>query len=250
MSHINFALDGKVAMITGGSKGIGRAMAHAYADHGADIVLTARDSDALEIAQKEVETAGQRVLAVPADLARETDIQRIYDRTLEEFGGVDILVNNSSSCSFTMMEDERFEEFGKILKENVWSMLFLSRLCRKSMIERGGGTIINIASREALKPSPGIGSYAPAMAALVNITQLMAMEWADNNIRLNCIAPGRIRTGLSKDLTVEFETKACPLKHIGHPQDVAGLALYLASSMGSYTTGMTYPVDGAGLACD
>lgn len=252
MSTVNFALDGKVAIITGGSRGMGREMALAFADHGADIVIAARRSNELEVTQKEIAARGQRVLAVQADMANEADIQKIYDLTLEEFGGVDILVNNAATYSFVTMEEESFEEFNRIMNVNVWSVLSLSRLCRKSMIERGGGAIINIASNEALRPSTGIGTYAPAKAAMVNMTQLMAKEWADDNICLNCIAPGLIRTDLSVDLVAEVEASGSytnPLKRIGQPQEVAALALYLASTMGRYTTGMTYTIDGGELAC-
>jgi len=247
MGIVDFSLDGKVAIVTGGSKGIGRAIALAFAEHGADLVLAARRPEALERAKEDVAATGRRVLTVQADMSISADCDRLYRATLEEFGGVDILVNNAAGVSLVTLAEETEEEFLRVMRTNVWSPLHLARLCRESMRQRGGGAVINITSNEGVRPSMGIGTYALSKSALINMAQLLGKEWAADKIRVTCIAPGLIRTDLAKDLVEAVETSGSPInpqKRVGEPNEIAGLALFLASPAGTFATSMTYVVDG------
>ncbi len=247
MGIVDFSLDGKVAIVTGGSKGIGRAIALAFAEHGADLVLAARRPEALERAKQDVAATGRRVLTVQADMSISADCDKLYQATIEEFGGVDILVNNAAGVSLVTLAEENEEDFLRVMKTNVWSPLHLARLCRESMRQRGGGAVINITSNEGVRPSMGIGTYALSKAALINMAQLLGKEWAADKIRVTCIAPGLIRTDLAKDLVEAVETSGSPInpqKRVGEPNEIAGLALFLASPAGTFATSMTYVVDG------
>ena len=247
MSIVNFSLDGKVAIVTGGSKGIGRAIALTFAEHGADVAIAARGTEALERTRQEITATGRRALVVQADMAEDADLEKLYRRTHEEFGGVDILVNNAATVSLVTLQEEIGAEFLRIMKINVWAPLHLSRLCRESMITRGGGAIINITSNEGVRPSTGIGTYALSKAAMINMAQLLGKEWARDGIRVTCIAPGLIRTELAQGLVEAVESSGFPInpqKRIGEPHEIAGMALFLASPAGTFATGMTYVVDG------
>ena len=247
MGIVDFSLDGKVAIVTGGSKGIGRAIALAYAEHGADLVLAARRPEALERAKQDVAATGRRVLTVQADMSVSADCDKLYQATIEEFGGVDILVNNAAGVSLVTLAEENEEDFLRVMRTNVWAPLHLARLCRESMRQRGGGAVINITSNEGVRPSMGIGTYALSKSALINMAQLLGKEWAADKIRVTCIAPGLIRTDLAKDLVEAVETSGSPInpqKRVGEPNEIAGLALFLASPAGTFATSMTYVVDG------
>lgn len=247
MGIVDFSLDGKVAIVTGGSKGIGRAIALAFAEHGADLVLAARRPEALERAKQDVEATGRRVLTVQADMSVSADCDKLYQATIEEFGGVDILVNNAAGVSLVTLAEENEEDFLRVMKTNVWAPLHLARLCRESMRQRGGGAVINITSNEGVRPSMGIGTYALSKSALINMAQLLGKEWAADKIRVTCIAPGLIRTDLAKELVEAVETSGSPInpqKRVGEPNEIAGLALFLASPAGTFATSMTYVVDG------
>ncbi len=247
MGIVDFSLEGKVAIVTGGSKGIGRSIALAFAQHGADLVLAARSRQALEKAREDVAATGRRVLIVQADMSKSEDCDKLYKKTIEEFEGVDILVNNAAGVSLVTLADENEEDFLRVMKTNVWSPLHLARLCRESMRKRGGGAVINITSNEGVRPSMGIGTYALSKAALINMAQLLGKEWAGDNIRVTCIAPGLIRTELAKDLVDAVERSGSPInpqRRVGEPNEIAGLALFLASPAGAFATSMTYVVDG------
>lgn len=247
MGIVDFSLEGKVAIVTGGSKGIGRAIALAFAEHGADLVLAARRPEALEKAKHDVAATGRRVLTVRADMSKSEDCDKLYQKTIEEFGGVDILVNNAAGVSPVTLAEENEKDFLRVMKTNVWSPLHLARLCRESMRKRGGGAVINITSNEGLRPSMGIGTYALSKAALINMAQLLGKEWASDKIRVTCIAPGLIRTELAKELVDAVETSGSPInpqKRVGEPNEIAGMAVFLASPAGAFATSMTYVVDG------
>jgi NAD(P)-dependent dehydrogenase (short-subunit alcohol dehydrogenase family) len=247
MSVVDFSLNGKVAIVTGGSKGIGRAIALAFAEYGADVVIAARGAEVLERTKQEIAATGRRTLAVQADMAADADIETLYQRTCKEFGGVDILVNNAATVSLGTLAQETGAEFLRIMKVNVWAPLYLSRLCRDSMAKRGGGAIINITSNEGVRPSTGIGTYALSKAAMINMAQLLGKEWARDGIRVSCIAPGLIRTELAQSLVEAVESGGLQINaqaRIGEPHEIAGMALFLASPAGAFATGMTYVVDG------
>ncbi len=251
MSIVDLSLEGKVAIVTGGSKGIGRAIALAFAEHGADIAIAARGQDALATTGREIESTGRRCLAITADMANDADLQKIYQKTVAELGGIDILVNNAAMGAPSSLSKTDADTFLEVMRVNVWAPLELSKLCRTSMMERGSGVIINVVSNEAIRPSIGIGVYAPSKAALANLSVLCAKHWARDGIRVCSIAPGLIRTELARPLVEAVESSGQypnPQKRIGEPAEIAGLALLLASPAGSYATGTTLVFDGGEIA--
>ncbi|HVA82197.1 MAG TPA: SDR family oxidoreductase [Candidatus Binataceae bacterium] len=251
MPTVDFSLNNRVAIITGGSKGIGRAIALAFAEHGADIALAARGREALEKTRGEVEATGRRCLAIAADLSREEDWPRIVDETAQAFGGIDILVNNAAAADkYGPIAKTGSEGWDLVMRVNLKASFFLSKLCRPHMQKRGGGSVLHITSNEAVRPSYGLGAYSVSKGALVTLTQVCAKEWAAEQIRVNCIAPGLVRTELAAGLVQMVEKSGLypnPMNRIGEPGEIAGLALYLVSPAGRYATGQTFVVDGGEL---
>ncbi len=251
MSIVDLSLDGKIAIVTGGSKGIGRAIALAFAEHGADVAIAARGVEALAATREEIEATGRRCLVVPADMASDADLERLYKETIATFGGVDILVNNAATGAPSSLSKTDADTLLQVMRVNVWAPFQLSKLCRTSMMERGGGVILNVVSNEALRPSIGIGVYAPSKAALMNLSVLCAKHWARDGIRVCSIAPGLIRTELAQPLVEAVESSGRypnPQKRIGEPEEIAGLALLLASPAGSFATGTNLVFDGGEIA--
>ncbi len=251
MSIVDLSLDGKIAVVTGGSKGIGRAIALAFAEHGADVAIAARGLEALTATQEEIEATGRRCLVVQADMASDADLERLYTETVATLGGVDILVNNAAMGAPSSLSKTDADTLLRVMRVNVWAPFHLSKLCRASMMERGGGVILNVVSNEALRPSIGIGVYAPSKAALMNLSVLCAKHWARDGIRVCSIAPGLIRTELAQSLVEAVESSGQypnPQKRIGEPEEIAGLALLLASPAGSYATGTNLVFDGGEIA--
>lgn len=245
---VNFSLENKVAIITGGSKGIGRAIALAFAEHGADVVIAARGRDALEATKKEVEARKRRCLAVRADMMNEPEWTKIVDETVRAFGGVDILVNNAAIAdNFGPVLKTNSKAWDSVLRVNLKAPFILSKLCRPIMIRRGGGAIIHITSNEGIRPSFGLGVYSVSKGALITLAQVCGKEWASEGIRVNCIAPGLIRTEMAAPLVKMVEESGIymsPMKRIGEPDEIAGMALYLASPAGKYATGQVFVIDG------
>ncbi len=248
MPTVDFSLEGKVALVTGGSKGIGRAIALTFAEHGADVALAARGVETLEQAAKEIEARGRRVLALPTDVSDESALEALVARTRDVLGGVDVLVNNAATGDQGgALADLTRPDFDRVLAVNLWAPIRLCQLCRPSMQERGGGTIINVASNEGIRPMAGLSIYSPSKAALISLTQMLAKEWAKDGIRALCIAPGLVRTELTAELVPAVEEKGIqinPLGVIGEPADIAALALVAASPAGRFLTATTLVVDG------
>ena len=249
-----FSLEGRTAIVTGGSKGIGRAIALLFAENGADVCVSARGPEALEETRKEIEARGCRALAVPADIMNDGDLERVATNTIAELGGVDILVNNAiytgDMAQHPAAELQR-DEYMKTIQGNLWAPLRMCQLVRPSMVERGGGVIVNISSNAGLIGDPMLGAYAHSKAALINMTQQLAKEWADDKIRVSGIAPGLVRTPATdgpRGLIRYFEKKGIGGPAIGgvigEPEDIASVALLLASDAGRYCNAMTYVVDG------
>jgi hypothetical protein len=246
-------LKGKVALITGADSGIGRAIAIAFAREGADIAVAywKEHEDAKETA-KWVEKAGRKVLLLPGDLASEATCKEIFEKTVQEFGKLDILVNNASSQedflqSFTEIPRERLERTYQV---NLFAMFSLAQKAVKQFEKQGGGNIINLGSIQAYKPTPGILDYATTKGAIVNLTKGVARETADKNIRCNCIAPGPVWTPLvvssfPTEATTQFGEGSVPMKRPGQPREYQGTAVYLACDEdSSYVTGAIMNVTG------
>lgn len=249
MADSRFSLSGKVALITGGSRGIGRAVALAFAGAGADVVITGRNLPALDEAVKEIEAKGVKGLAVASHVAKIEDSKNLVEKAKAEFGRIDILVNNAGTNPyFGPLIDAEEWAWDVTIGVNLKGPFMLGQLVARMMREQGGGVIINTASVAGLRAS-ALNIYSVTKAALIMLTQVMAKEWGAYNIRVNAIAPGVIETRLSEALWKdpakgEAAAKNTALGRIGVPDDVAGVALFLASDASSYVTGVTVAVDG------
>jgi len=253
MSERLFSLKGKVALITGGSRGIGRAIALIFADAGADVVVSSRNRrpPELEKVAEEIRSKGGRALAIPAHVGKKEDVQNLAQKTLQEFGRIDILVNNAGAnpvlSSMVDLEEAAFE---KVMEVNLKGALLMSQAVAKEMIKQGGGRIINISSISGLRArADGTGAYCISKAGVNMLTQVMARELAEHNILVNAIAPGSIKTEMSRVNWIDPERRAqrlreVELKRFGEPEEVGGLALFLASEASSFVTGEIIRVDG------
>lgn len=244
-------LTGKVALITGGSRGLGRAMALGLARAGADVVITSRKVDSCEQVAQEVRALGRKALAFAAHAGDTHTLEQLLDATYAEFGRLDILINNAGTNPVTAgLSDLTPELFQKVLDVNTKGPWFLASRAAPRMAQHGGGSIINVISVAALKPPAYQGFYAASKAALHALTKVMAAEWAPLGIRVNAIAPGAYRSDMfdaAANVLPGFEegSKAASLqKRIADTEEIIGPVLYLASSMGSFTTGSTLVADG------
>ncbi|MBY8860989.1 glucose 1-dehydrogenase [Nocardia sp. CA2R105] len=241
-----FDLSGKVALVTGGSRGLGRQMVHAFAAAGADVVIASRKLDACEVAAKEIrQQFGRRALPVAAHVAHWQEMDGLVEAAYGEFGKVDILVNNAGMSPLAPSSEETTEDlFDKVLGVNFKGPFRLGSLVGRRMADGEGGSIINISSSGALFPQPRFGPYAGAKAALNALTTVFAMEYGPK-VRVNTISAGPFLTDISKAWAPEKrEISRSALGRPGDPSEIVGTALYLASSASSYTTGSLIRVDG------
>ncbi len=249
MNLSSFSLEGKVAVISGGSRGIGHASALALADAGASVVVASRKIADLEPVAEEVRAKGVKSMAVAAHIAKVEDSKALTEQVVKAFGRIDILMNNAGTNPFygpIMDQDEKTYDI--TMNVNLKGLFFLSQLAARIMKTQGGGCIINTASIGGLRAGE-LGVYSVSKAAVIMLTQVMAKEWGQYNIRVNAIAPGIIKTRLSealwKDPAVNVKAVASiPMMRLGEPEEVAGAVVFLASKAGSYITGETIVIDG------
>jgi NAD(P)-dependent dehydrogenase (short-subunit alcohol dehydrogenase family) len=246
-----FDLTGKVAIITGSSRGIGRAVAERMADHGAKVVISSRKAGPCEEVAAEINAAHPgAAIAVPANISSKEDLQRLVDETRKAFGKIDILVCNAASNPYYgPMAGIADDQFRKILENNVIANHWLIQMVIPEMTERKDGSITIISSIGGLRGSTVIGAYNISKAADFQLARNLACEYGPDNIRVNCIAPGLIRTDFAKALwenheTLKRATSGSPLRRIGEPNEIAGAAVFLASAAGSFMTGQNIVVDG------
>lgn len=247
-----FDLTGKVAVITGASKGIGEAMARIFSAHGATVVISSRKQADLDEVAKDIEAeTGNKVTGIAANSGDLEQCQNLIDKTIEHFGGVDILVNNAATNPvFGPSLDCDGGAFDKIMSVNVKAPFELSKMVHATMKSRGGGSIINISSIAGITPDPGLGMYSVSKAAMNMLTKVTAKEWGVDGIRVNSICPGLIKTKFSQALWQDDKmlsrfTKHLPIARMGEVEEIAPLALLLASgTAGGYTTGGIFSVDG------
>ncbi len=249
MSYNKFPIEGKVALITGGSRGIGKAIALDFARAGADVVVASRKLDACKAAAGEIEALGRRALAVSTHTGKAEQLGSLVDAALNEFGRIDILVNNAATNPhFGATVDIERGAWDKTFEVNVDGVFFLTQLVVNRWMREHGGVIINMASVAGLRPAPMTGAYCVTKAALIMLTQVLAAELGVYNIRVNAIAPGFIRTDMSKavwtsDLFKEH-SKRFPIPRVGETDDLTAAALYLASDASAFMTGETLVIDG------
>jgi NAD(P)-dependent dehydrogenase (short-subunit alcohol dehydrogenase family) len=249
----NFSLEGQTAVVTGGSKGIGRAIARTFADAGAAVALAARGQEALDATVREIEEAGGRAIGVPTDVGDREQVRGLVDAALEAFGTVDILVNNAGSAPFLSTLDQiREAGFEKHFKPNFFSALYCTKAVGPILLEKGSGCVLNVASIAGVVASPGLSYYASAKAAMISLTKTTALEWAGSGVRANAVAPGWVETDINERARRNAEflretTASIPLGRWGHVDDVAAAALYLCSPAASWVTGAVLMVDGGQL---
>jgi len=244
-----FSLEGKVALITGGSRGIGRASALALADAGASVVLASRKIADLESVAEEIKSKGVKARAIAAHIAKMEDSKTLVEQVTKTFGRIDILMNNAGTNPYygpLMDQDEKTYDI--TMNVNLKGLFFLSQLAARIMKAQGGGCIINTASIGGLRAGD-LGVYCVTKAAVIMLTQVMAKEWGQHNIRVNAIAPGIIKTRLSEALWKDPAAGAkalaqIPMMRLGEPEEIAGAVVFLASKAGSYITGETIVIDG------
>ena len=245
-----FDLTGKVAIVTGASRGIGRAIAGEMARAGASVVISSRKADACEAAAAAIRQAGGKAVAIPCHVGEKSQIQALVDKTRAALGRIDILVlNAASNPAYGPLAEVNDEAFDKIVALNIRSHLWFCSLVLPEMAARKDGAIVLIASIGGFRGSPNLGAYAMTKAAVMQLARSLAGEWSRHNIRINCVAPGLIRTDFSKALIDNPEVlakrlAATPMGRVGEPEDVAGAAILLASDAGRFITGQSIVVDG------
>ena len=250
MTANRFSLDGNVALVTGGTRGIGRAIALAFAAAGARVVVASRKPEAVEAAVRDLRAVGAAAEGIAANVGKPGEATRLVEETVSKFGGIGILVNNAAvNPVFGPVENTESDAFDKIIAVNVRAPFDLAKEARPHFIARGGGVVLNIASIGAITPDAGLGIYSVSKAALVSLTRVLAKEWGKDKIRANAICPGLIKTDFSSTLWQNERILAHMMNRqavptLGEPGDIAGLALFLCSDAGRFCTGGTYMADG------
>ena len=247
-----FDLSGKTAVITGSSKGIGKAIAEQFAAHGARVVISSRKPEPCQQVADELNKnhGDGTAIAVPANISSKDDLQNLVNETNSAFGQIDILICNAASNPYYgPMSGIEDEQFSKILSNNIISNNWLIQMVSPQMKERKDGAIVIISSIGGLRASTVIGAYCISKAADVQLARNLAAELGPHNIRVNCISPGLVKTNFAKalwedDANREQREEETPLRRIGEPDDIAGAAVYLASRAGAWTTGQNIVVDG------
>lgn len=246
-----FDLTGKVAVVTGSTRGIGEAIVHRMAEQGAKVVVSSRKADACEKVAADINAKHEgAAIAVPCNISEKAELQRLVDTANETFGKIDILVCNAAvNPYFGPSKDIPDEAFDKIMDVNVRSNHWLCHMVLPQMVERKDGAVIIVSSIGGLKGSPILGAYCLSKAADFQLARNLAVEFGEHNIRANCIAPGLIKTDFARALwedpdILKRSTAGAPLKRIGLPDEIAGAAVFLASPAGAFMTGQSVVVDG------
>lgn len=245
-----FDLKGKVALITGASKGIGEAAALFLAQAGAKVVVSSRKIDAVKAVAEKINQSGGEAYAIACNVGDMEDARKLVYDTIAHFGTIDIIINNAATNPvFGPVHDTSEEAFDKIMAVNVKGPFEIAKAAYPTLKAKKSGSIINISSVGGISPEHGLGIYSMSKAALISLSKVLAKEWGDDNIRVNTICPGLIKTKFSEalwtnDKVMQMMMKALPIKRIGTPEEVAALCLYLAADASAYSTGAVFTADG------
>jgi NAD(P)-dependent dehydrogenase (short-subunit alcohol dehydrogenase family) len=253
MSYSTLELTGKVAVVIGGTSGIGRAIAHGFADAGADVVPTSRRAEQVEVAATEIEALGRRSIRVPSDVSDRSSLQQVLEETIKTFGKVDILVNSAGRTKRAPTLDFSEDDWNDIIETNLTGTLRACQVFGRHMLEREYGRIINIASLSSFVALHEVAAYSASKAAVASLTKSLAVEWSPRGVCVNAIAPGVFRTALNQKLLDESERGRefllrTPMKRFGNVEELAGAAIFLASDAASFVNGEVLTVDGGFLA--
>ncbi|HEM60677.1 MAG TPA: glucose 1-dehydrogenase [Chloroflexi bacterium] len=252
-SQASYDLSGAVAIVTGGARGIGKAVAHGLAAAGASVVLASRSGPELEAAAEEIREGGARAVALVTDVTSQEQIDRLVQFTVAEFGRIDILVNNAATSHLAPLLEFKEKHWDRIFDTNCRGAFLLSRAAARRMIDQGRGKIINITTVGAERGSVGMGVYNASKAALKMLTMCMAAEWAPYGISVNAVGPGLTRTEFSRPLWAHAERageylSAVPKGRVAEPEEIVGAVLFLSSDQSDFITGQSIYVDGGYLA--
>ena len=245
-----FELKGKVAIVTGASKGIGESISRGLAELGASVVVSSRKQEAVDEVANGFVSDGLEATGISCHVGNEAQLDELFEGTIDKYGGVDILVNNAATNpTYSPLVENGTDIFDKVMNVNVRACHYLANKCHPVMKKRGGGSVINIASVEGLKPSQGLGLYSVSKAALIMLTKSQGKEWGRDGIRSNAICPGLIQTKFSQALwsnekLMEQVTHFLPSGRMATPDEMAGLVVFLASDASSYCTGSIFTADG------
>ena len=253
MSYSRLELNGKVAVVIGGTSGIGLAIAKGMADAGADVIATSRRMDLVEAAAAEIEQRGRRSIRVSSDVSDRASLQNVLDESIRAFGKVDILVNSAGRTKRAPTLDFSEEEWDDIIDTNLTGTLRAAQVFGRHMLERESGSIINIASLSTFVGLHEVAAYSASKAAVGSLTKSLAIEWGARGVRVNAIAPGVFRTALNQKLLDETERGRefllrTPMRRFGNVDELAGVAIFLASDAASFVNGEIIAVDGGFLA--
>jgi NAD(P)-dependent dehydrogenase (short-subunit alcohol dehydrogenase family) len=245
-----FDLRGKVAIVTGSSRGIGRAIAERLAQRGAAVVVSSRSAEACAETVQAITAAGGSAHAIAAHIGKKEQLEALVEGTVEHFGGLDIVVANAAvNPYYGPLSGIADEAWDRILNSNVRSTLWLCNFAFPYLMKRGGGSAIFLSSIAGIKGTDVLGAYGVSKTALIGLARNLAVEWGPRGIRVNCLAPGIVKTEFAKALwdnpkIAEPTIRGTPLRRLGEPDDIAGAAVFLASAAGGFVTGQTIVIDG------
>jgi NAD(P)-dependent dehydrogenase (short-subunit alcohol dehydrogenase family) len=245
--------EGKIVLVTGASRGIGAVTARAFGREGASVILVARSADALDQVAKDIESDGGRAVAAPADVSEDTAVQLVVARAVETFGGLDVAFNNAAGGGQppTRIADLPVESFDSAVASTLRSVFLSLKYEIPAMLDSGGGAIVNMSSTAGIEAVGGLAAYVASKHAVIGLTKTVALEYADQRIRANAVAPGPILTDNLERAGPEMQQRAgmaVPMRRVGRPQEVADVVLWLSSDASSYVTGATIPIEGGKLA--
>lgn len=248
-----FSLENKIALVTGGSRGLGRAIALAFAEAGASVAVASRTRETCDEVVELIRGKGRRALAVEVDVSESESVAQMVQATQKEFGRIDILVNSAGVGWAERLVDMSDGTFDWIIKTNLYGTFYCCRQVLRGMIAQTGGSIINLASVAGIKGPPGLGAYAASKGGVIALTKVLAIENARYNVRVNAIAPGYFRTDLNSAALDDPQVGPkivgrIPLRRVGEPEEIGALAVYLASDDASFVTGEVYGISGGELA--